>query len=346
MAPKVYVLILSYCNADDTIECLESVLRLDYPEFEVVVCDNASPDNAMGELLRWAIGERLPPTASPPLAHYSTPWITKPIVYETIVEPNASSPPPQVKARLTFIQCVENRGYAGGNNAALRHILQRQDAGYVWIINNDTVVSPNSLGAVVASAQRNARIGLCGSLVRYYHCHERVQACGGGRYNHWLGSLRYMSEKDVANGAQLDYVVGAATLVSVEFLNRVGLMAEDYFLYFEELDWAERGKRKGFILGVCPESVIYHKEGASTGIAVDPRKKSVLADYYVMRSRILFARTFRPWTRPTIYLGILASLVLRLARGQTRNAKAIFRVWWGMLWHLLPPGEKHPVKSI
>ena len=107
------------------------------------------------------------------------------------------------------------------------------------------------------------------------------------------------------------------------FLARVGLMAEEYFLYFEELDWAERGKRSGFRLSVCSDSVIYHKEGASTGIAEDPRKKSVLADYYVMRNRILFARSFRPWTCPTIYLGVLASLMLRLARRQTPNAKAI-----------------------
>lgn len=71
-------------------------------------------------------------------------------------------------------------------------------------------------------------------------------------------------------------------------------MAEDFSLYFEELDWAERGKRAGFRLGVCAESVVFHKGGASTGIAKDPRAKSPFSDHYVMRNRILFARRFHP----------------------------------------------------
>jgi GT2 family glycosyltransferase len=341
MLAKVYVLILSYRNAADTIECLESVLRLEYPDFEVVVCDNASPDGALDGLLEWAQGNRPAQPAAAAMRRFSEPPLPQPVPHRVLVAPAAGPVAPG--PRLTFIRCAVNTGYAGGNNVGLRHILDRGDAGYVWVLNNDTVVERDALAAVVARAEAEPAVGLWGSLVRYYHEPDQVQARGGGRYRRWLGVSHYVTAV-AAGGERLDYVLGAATLVSARFLREVGLMAEDYFLYFEELDWAERGKRAGFRLGVCAESVVFHKEGASTGIAKDPRAKSPFADYYVMRNRILFARRFHPWTRAGIYAGVFLSLLLRLRRGQRRNARVIGRLWWQMLWHGLPPGEHHPVR--
>lgn len=340
IAPKVYLLILSYRNADDTIECLESVLRLGYPNFEVVVCDNASPDGALDGLLEWAEGRRAPRLGAAAMARYSQPPISRPIPHRLLQAP--AEEPISPGPRLTFIQCLVNTGYAGGNNVGLRYILAQGDAGYVWVLNNDTVVDPGALSALVSAAEADPQVGLWGSTVRYYYEPRQIQALGGGRYSRWTGISRYVT---IASPGEecLDYILGASTLVPLRFLREVGLMTEDYFLYFEELDWAERGRRAGFRMGVCPESVVYHKEGASTGIAKDPRQKSPFADYYVMRNRILFARRFHPWTRFSIYAGVLLSLLLRLRRGQGRNAYVIGKLWWEMLLFGLPPNEKHPV---
>jgi GT2 family glycosyltransferase len=341
MAPKVYLLILSFRNADDTIECLESVLRLEYPNFEVVVCDNASPDGALDGLLEWAQGNRPGQPAAAAMRRFSEPPLPQPVPHRLLLAPAAG--PVEPGPRLTFIRCAVNTGYAGGNNVGLRHILARGDAGYVWVLNNDTGVERDALAAVVARAEAEPAVGLWGSLVRYYHEPDQVQAFGGGRYRRWLGVSYYVTEPKTGD-EHLDYVLGAATLVSVRFLREVGLMTEDYFLYFEELDWAERAKRAGFRLGVCGASVVFHKEGASTGIARDPRLKSPFADYYVMRNRILFARRFHPWTRVGIYAGILLSMGLRLQRGQKRNARVIGWLCWQMFWNGFPPRECHPVR--
>lgn len=341
MIPKVYLLILSYRNAGDTIECLESVLRLNYPHFEVVVCDNASPDGALDGILEWADGRRDSHPASEVMARFSQPAMRRPLPYRLLTAPATERVPEGPP--LTFIRCLVNTGYAGGNNVGLRHILARGDAKYVWVLNNDTVVDPEALSTLVSAAEVDPNVGLWGSWVRYYHSPDETQALGGGRYNRWIGVSHYVTEGRPARKC-LDYILGASTLVSTNFLKKVGLMTEDYFLYFEELDWAERGRRAGFRMGVCTESVVYHKEGASTGIAKDPLQKSPFADYYVMRNRILFARRFHPLSKPSIYAGVLMSLFLRLRRGQIRNAQIIWQVWWQMFWYGLPPGERHPVR--
>src|SRR3989338_3576803 len=100
--PLVAISVLNYNNWKDTIECLESLLRLDYPNFRLIVVDNCSPNDSVKEIRRWA--ERKDSNS------------------------------------LTFIESAKNLGYAGGNNLAIRHGLDH-GARYVWILNNDTIVS-------------------------------------------------------------------------------------------------------------------------------------------------------------------------------------------------------------
>jgi GT2 family glycosyltransferase len=93
--------------------------------------------------------------------------------------------------------------------------------------------------------------------------------------------------------ARMNYVVGASMMARRTFIDRVGLMTEDYFLYYEELDWAERGRALGFGLGYAANSVVYHKEGATIGTS-HRRKSSALAMRYLNRNRLLFTHRFYP----------------------------------------------------
>ena len=257
--------------------------------------------------------------------------------YEIIVVDNASSDCSEQKIReaypnLTLIQSGANLGFAGGNNVGIRYAMQK-GADYVWLLNNDTVVEPNTLDQLVWRVQRDPEVNMCGSTLVYYHDRSKVQAYGGGVYNKWLGTSKKLghgrSRSELVGTAdverKLDYVEASSLLVSRRFLDTVGLMDETYFLYYEELDWVTRAG-SACRLGYAKDSIVYHKEGASIGgsdYAV--KQKSRTADYYGIRNRILFTRNFYPHAVPTVYLGLIIALVNRLKRKQWRRVAMIVK---------------------
>src|SRR5699024_4703877 len=164
-----------------------------------------------------------------------------------------------------ILRTAENKGYAGGNNEGIRYAMA-SGADYIWILNNDTVVEPGTLWPLVEKMEKNSEIGICGSLLKDYHHREQVQGLGGGCYYKWLGVTypitpqnNKMNDYDVEHiEKSLDYIWGASMFVSKAFIDSVGLMNEEYFLYYEEMDWAVRGK-ENYKLGFVPESIVYHK---------------------------------------------------------------------------------------
>jgi GT2 family glycosyltransferase len=163
--------------------------------------------------------------------------------------------------------------------------------------------------------------GLCGSTVLFYDQPGRVQAFGGARYfprlglamhvGRIFGRRRHVPAADIER--QLDYVSGASMLVTREFVKAVGLMSEDYFLYYEELDWAMRG-RPDFGLAYAPDSIVYHRSGAAIGSNRHASKRSRLSEFYLQRNRLRFTRKFFPRCLPTVRSIQLFELAARLVR--------------------------------
>jgi GT2 family glycosyltransferase len=120
----------------------------------------------------------------------------------------------------------------------------------------------------------------------------------------------------------MNYVNGASMLASRAFLEQIGLMEESYFLYFEEMDWAMRTRGK-FALGYARESVIYHKDGATIGSNLDRRKRSILAERYLSRNRILFTKRFFPWALPTVLISVCLAAIHRFCIGDMKRAKVM-----------------------
>ena len=120
----------------------------------------------------------------------------------------------------------------------------------------------------------------------------------------------------------MNYVEGASMLVSRQFIEQIGLLCEDYFLYFEEVDWALRAGGR-FKLGYAPNSVVYHKVGSSIGTSSHPARKSFTCDYFNIRNRILFTRRFYPRALPLIYLVLSSEILIRLLYGKWERARMI-----------------------
>ena len=117
-------------------------------------------------------------------------------------------------------------------------------------------------------------------------------------------------------------------LVSRDFLSQVGLMCEDYFLFFEEVDWALRCKGL-FKLVYAPDSLVYHKLGKSIGTASNPARKSAVCDYYSIRNRLVFTRKFFPTALVTIYPSLVFALLHRLTRRRYDLARMVWNVLLG-----------------
>lgn len=332
-APAVAVVVVNWNGWVDTLECLESVLRSTYPDYQVVVCDNASRNGSMERIKAWAEG-RLDVALAPhnPLRQLSFPPVAKPIAYTErgALTAGIDRGGPDGDPRLVLVHTGSNCGFAAGVNVGLRYVLARPRFGYAWLLNNDAVVHPDALSHLVRRMQCRPGAGMCGSTVRYYHTPEMIQALGGATYNRWLGATRHVglggagpSAVDVGRIERtLAYVLGASLLVSRSFVEDVGLMNEEYFFFFEELDWAIRGRGR-YALAYAPDSLVYHKEGASGGTSPDPYRRSLTAEYFHVRNRLRLTRRFYPLALPTVYLGVAASLLKRVREGQWDKARVV-----------------------
>jgi GT2 family glycosyltransferase len=330
---KVCVVLVNWNGWADTLECLESLLRCQPAGFTVVVCDNASTDGSPQRIRDWAEG-RLDVALRPanPLRALSFPPLPKPVPYAEYGRAAAERGGDPGDPRLVLVDTGENLGFAGGNNVGIRYALARGGFDYLWLLNNDTVVRPDALSRLVDEAERNPGAGIVGSTLLYYDRPDTVQTLGGGTYNWWLGLPRHIGAEEAAGTPRADearramtYVVGASMLVRTGFVRQVGLLSEEYFLYFEELDWAAR--RGSYTLGYAPESVVYHREGSSTG-GKATGVKSRAADYHFYRNRVRFTRKFAPALLPAVHLSLLLPMARRARRGEWDRVRMLAKLWF------------------
>ena len=336
MTSKVYVLILNWNNWADTLECLESVFRSRYPRFQVILCDNGSTDGSLDYVKAWAEG-RLDAQVGSSLPRHqgSRASLHRPIRYlerdKQMAESGGS--PDDGACPLILIQTGQNAGFGAGNNVGLRYVLARDDAPFVWLLNNDTVVAPDALTELVATLAAKPDAGQCGSTILFYDRPDVVQICGGCEYNPWWGSIRALGAERPASDLpdpefverSMTYVAGASLLARMGFVQTVGLLCEDYFLYFEEMDWATRGRGR-YGLTYAPRSLVYHKEGQRSGSSSRPLSRTASADLFLIRSRILYTRKFQLWALPTVCLGVGVVLLNRMRRRQWARVMPLIRV--------------------
>lgn len=334
MSRRLGIVLVNWNRWADTVECLESVLRAG-SDARVIVVDNASADGSADRIVEWAAGGVTAEPADRAMARFSQPPVAKPVTLSRLDAATAAATPPADVA-VTLIDSGGNLGFAGGNNVGLRHLLLDPDVDYVWLLNNDTVIDARAPAALVQRLDATHRVGMCGTMVRYYHRPDRIQALGGSVFSMWTGQARGLGFDQPATtpfdpaliARQTDFILGASLAVSRAFLETVGLMEESYFLYFEEIDWAVRGRGR-FATAFAHAAVVYHKEGGSIGSSGKAGGRSAMSEYYMLRSRHAFIRRFRPWLLP-VHLGLSVALIARrLLRGNRGQAAAMLRALTG-----------------
>jgi len=286
--PRVCIVVLNWNGIGDTLECLESIHRLEYPDFGVIVVDNGSRDGSAAILRR----------AYPQIA---------------------------------LIENRRNLGYSAGNNQGMRRAWE-DGADYVWLLNNDTVVEPDSLGKLVEEAERSPETGLISPVVHHYEDRERVQFMGSyfDYATHELVSVRRWSELDDEWVQRHLVLWGTALLIRKSVVDAIGYLSEEYFAYHEDCDYSLRALRSNFRTAVRRDSRVFHKDSRSTG------KWSPMQVFLRTRNDYFLWRDNEPRSRRIAMIGQFMARTIPVAtlladKGNAEGVEACMRGVWAAL---------------
>lgn len=274
----VAVSIVGFRNADDIVGCLAALDQSTHADFEVIICENGGADAFAA--LQCVLPDRL-----------------------------------AAGQLVRAVLASGNLGYAGGVNVC---ICETPHADAWWVLNPDTQPDP----AAMALQVMRLSVGDCeavGSTI--YLPDGRVQS-HGGRWRSWLaraesighGSLLSAVPDPTAIEREQDYLNGASMMIGRRFMEVVGPMREEYFLYCEEVEWCLRGKQLGMRLGFAPGALVLHHAGTTTGSYADIRKRPKTPVYLNERNKMLTTRDVFPRRFAVAALASFALIFLRFGR--------------------------------
>lgn len=316
------IILVHYNTPADTLACLRALYALRTSPAHVVIVDN----NSQPETLR-TLQEG---------------WGGLCKQYELALPVITSAAMSSALAPAMLLLRPDNTGFSGGNNAALRLLLAHTNCSAFWLLNSDTEPEPNALNALCERLNKYPQTGLCGSTLVYAHTSGQLQCTGGSALSPLTGRTHFLHEGisvekslglNVYDTEQaMDYITGASLLVRREVFESIGLLPEEYFLYYEDAAFCLAAKKAGFALAWAPQSIVYHKEGGSSGAKSDRSQqepqRSRFVDYLSLRNRAFLMRTYYPWALPIVAISYLGVAINRLRRGQPDRLALVCKAFW------------------
>lgn len=293
--PKVTILLLNYNGWEDAIECLESVYKITYPNWELILVDNGSVDGSVLKIKEWAAG-KIPVESE----FFEYDAERKPIEY--IEELFYDEEEAKVKVskkekewdmllphqKLSILRIEKNRGFTGGNNIGIEYIIKKKNTDYILLLSNDTVGDPKFLEELVKVGESDEKIGVVGPMVYHYDRQNRIQSAGAKIY--WnTGKQNVLRSNKIDNGqfdeiVEVDYVAGCALFAKRKLIEKIGYLNTDYFAYWEETEWCVRAHKAGYKVLCIPKAKIWHK-GLSTN-----KRISGFVEYHMIRNKFWFMK--------------------------------------------------------
>ena len=290
---QVLIIIPNWKNSSSTINCIKSLNELKYKNFKAIICDNNSTDDSIIKISNFL---KLHPE------------------YD--------------KNKFLIENTGLNGGYAFACNHGIRYGLQKNTFDYFWILNNDTEVEENSLTEFVKYMSKNNHIGLCGNPLLYSYDKRTMQGVAG-KYNKFSGITKHLLHKSsfslekvkAIKEKDIDYIIGASMFIKKSTIEKVGLLDENYFLYCEEHDFSIRVKKKGIRLGICPKSIVYHEEAATTNNIKITNEGYDFIDRLHLKNQLTLSRKYFPFSHLIVRLFYIFRIIKRLIKGNFKMAK-------------------------
>jgi GT2 family glycosyltransferase len=271
MNSKVIIILINYRNSADTLECVTSILKSSYSDFYVFVVDNSDSDASFLELQS---------------GFYSFTNCTS--YSQTQFEETGFSTLVEESRSICLVQATTNGGFAFANNIILKKIIESDEKSYVFVLNNDTIIDSNCIKILVENI--NDTTGILSPIIYYYKQPNLIWSAGGF-YNKFTGLSRHylMNKQEYKPSARKNsFLTGCAWFFSSDRLREVGILKEDFFMYFEDLEYSQRFYNRKLALSVEPRSKIWHKIGSSSG----DQSLSYFSSFWMAKSRLFYYINF------------------------------------------------------
>ena len=263
MQSSVAIILVNWNSFDVTNDCIKSLKNIDYQNHQVLVVDNGSVDGSGDQLL---------------LHH----------------------------PEISLIKSAINQGFTGGNNLGFQYAIQHGFT-YSIMLNNDTFVEPDFLTHLVNYMDLNSQTGAIQSRIHYNH-NRSILWNGGSYYSKWSGfaytkGINQIPSKAYLQLKEVDWVTGCAFFVRNTVLAQTGLLAQNMFIYSEDVDLSFRIKSLGYSLKYHPDSIVYHIAGMSNKSKTKGKEGFLnpIVHYLNFRNRIWLLKRYTKWYHaPTV----------------------------------------------
>ena len=315
---RVITAIVSTDEARNLIGCLKSLANSTHRNFSVIICENGGE-----KAFERTVGAFVHEGFSECAASADTRNIRWPHAHQTF----AFAP----GLKVTVLCSPLNLGYAGGVNACIGAAAENWDA--IWVLNPDTFPESAALSALI-HRQREGNYGIVGSRLVFV-ANGLVQTWGGIEWIPWLSRGRNIGFKESQDTKpiveqiedRIGFISGASMYVTRAYIDTVGVMDDDFFVFCEDVDWClRRGK---FKLGYAHNSIIHHVHGSASGSSVNKMNRSRFNIYLTERNRVLLARKlYRPWWMLLAFVTLLQMIEYVIRTRSLAQLRIAMDGWW------------------
>lgn len=251
MKKKFAVIMVNYNSFNDTKEIISDLNKFDKKIFDIFLVDNHSSKEDSDKLSKYA-----------------------------------------KENKIILTKLSENLGFAGGNNVAIKMALANE-YDYIFLLNPDTLIKDKDFFKIIEREMKESHADIIGPLIKYYPEKEKIYFAGGFISN-ITGMTVMKGKKELDHGQykdniKCDFITGCAIIIKKEVFDKIGLIPEDYFLYFEEADFCMKAKNNGFNVVFTPKTTVYHKVSSAIGYLSNTYL------YYMIRNQRIFSKKYISW---------------------------------------------------
>jgi GT2 family glycosyltransferase len=227
---------------------------------------------------------------------------------------------------VQIINLTENLGYAGNNNVGIQEAI-RQAADWILVLNEDTILDPDCLSALVQVGESNPKVGIVGPMVYHFDEPDMIQSAGGKLGRYWQSGHLAQNELDRGQYREphrVEWISGCAIMVRRAAIEQVGMLDANFFIYWEETEWCIRISRGGWQIVHVPPAKLWHK-----GVKRDYQPKPSFT-YYGTRNHLLtLSKHKAPFeVRLFNWIQILRTLISWTVRPKWKNKREHRDAMW------------------